>query len=400
MNVYDLIYMEASAPCDNHTEQLKSFRKIICEMMSDLIRTFPELETNLDNDLYILWKYSDYENNVVDISVDKIFKYCESIFPARFFDILYQNEDMFINPDYNLMFLPGINYRTLMTENITETTRKTIWKYLQLLLFSTVSNATNGESFGDTSDIFKAINEDEFKKKLEDTLNGMKDMFNTKDASGTDAKPADIPTAESIHQHVSEMMGGKLGTLAKEIAEETASELNLDLENATSVTDVFSKLLKDPTKLMKMVKNVGTKLDSKLKSGNIKESELLEEASELMRKMKEMPGMENIQEMLGKMGLGNKGKLNQSAMQSHMERTIKLAKQKERMQSRVGKNLPTKMSSITPEELLSAEVAADNAKKALLKELVQEESVFRIGPIAERSSATSGKKKKKGGRKK
>ena len=113
-----------------------------------------------------------------------------------------------------------------------------------------------------------------------------------------------------------------------------------------------------------------------------------------------MPGMENIQEMLGKMGLGNKGKLNQSAMQSHMERTIKLAKQKERMQSRVGKNLPTKMSSITPEELLSAEVAADNAKKALLKELVQEESVFRIGPIAERSSATSGKKKKKGGRKK
>ena len=391
--------MEDLPPQNIRTDHMNSFRKIICDMMTDLIRTFPELETNLDDDLRVLWKYSDYENNIVDISADKIFKYCESIFPVRFFDILYQNEDMFINADYNLMFLPGINYRTLMTENITETTRKTIWKYLQLLLFSTVSNATNGESFGDTSDMFKAINEDDFKKKLEDTLNGMKDIFTAKDDGCSTTKPSDMPTAESIHQHVSEMMEGKLGALAKEIAEETAADLNLDLENATSVTDIFSKLLKDPAKLMSMVKNVGSKLDSKIKSGNIKESELLEEASELMKKMKEMPGMENIQEMLSKMGLGSKGKINHSAMQSHMERTIKLAKQKERMQSRVGKNHLTKMTAITPEELLSAELAADNVKKTLLNELVQEESIFRNGPAAERSSATTGRKKKRGKKK-
>lgn len=397
--MFIIVIMENSLPQNKRTDHMNSFRKIICDMMTDLIRTFPELENNLDSDLHILWKYSDYENNIVDISVDKIFKYCESIFPVRFFDILYQNEDMFNNDDYNLMFLPGINYRTLMTENITENTRKTIWKYLQLLLFSTVSNVTNGESFGDTSDMFKAINEDDFKKKLEDTLNGMKDIFTAKDASGADAKPSDIPTAESIHQHVSEMMEGKLGALAKEIAEETAADLNLNLENATSVTDIFSKLLKDPTKLMSMVKNVGSKLDSKIKSGNIKESELLEEASELMKKMKEMPGMENIQEMLSKMGLGSKGKINHSAMQSHMERTIKLAKQKERMQSRVGKNLLTKMPTITPEELITAELAADNVKKTLLNELVQEESIFRNGPVAERSSATTGRKKKKGKKK-
>ena len=35
-----------------------------------------------------------------------------------------------------------------------------------------------------------------------------------------------------------------------------------------------------------MVKNVGSKLDEKLKSGEIKESELMKEASELMEKMK------------------------------------------------------------------------------------------------------------------
>ena len=45
------------------------------------------------------------------------------------------------------------------------------------------------------------------------------------------------------------MLDGKLGQLAKEIAEETASELELDMENVTDMKDVFGKLLKNPTKL-------------------------------------------------------------------------------------------------------------------------------------------------------
>ena len=37
---------------------------------------------------------------------------------------------------------------------------------------------------------------------------------------------------------------------------------------------------------MGMVKKVGSKLDEKLKSGEINESELMKEASDLMKKMK------------------------------------------------------------------------------------------------------------------
>ena len=60
---------------------------------------------------------------------------------------------------------------------------------------------------------------------------------------------------------------------------------------------------------MGLVKKVGSKLDTKLKSGQIDEKELMSEASELMRKMKDMPGMGNMEEMLKKMnipGLGGK----------------------------------------------------------------------------------------------
>ena len=52
-----------------------------------------------------------------------------------------------------------------------------------------------------------------------------------------------------------------------------------------------------------MVKKVGSKLDSKLKSGEIKESELMQEASDLMEKMKNMPGMKNMDKILSQMGL-------------------------------------------------------------------------------------------------
>ena len=84
-----------------------------------------------------------------------------------------------------------------------------------------------------------------------------------------------LPNAEELHEHISGMMEGKLGCLAKEIAEETANELNIDAENAESVNDVFKQLFKNPTKLMDLVKNVGSKLDTKIKSGRYKRSRII-----------------------------------------------------------------------------------------------------------------------------
>ena len=62
-----------------------------------------------------------------------------------------------------------------MEEEISDNTRKTIWKYLQLILFS-VSSLKNRSDFGDTEKLFEAIDEDEM-KKLEETMKEMSDMF-------------------------------------------------------------------------------------------------------------------------------------------------------------------------------------------------------------------------------
>ena len=212
---------------------------------------------------------------------------------------------------------------------------------MQLILFSIVGSLENKDAFGETSKLFEAINEDDFKSKLEETLNGMQDIFKEKvekDENAGQENFQGMPNANDIHGHISGMMNGKLGDLAKEIAEETAADLDMDLGEETNVQDVFQKLFKNPGKLMSLVKNVGSKLESRMKTGEIKESELIAEAGEIINKMKNMPGMGNFQEMLGKMGMGGlakSGKLDLNAMELKLNQTMKMAKMKERMKQKL-----------------------------------------------------------------
>ena len=304
----------------------EEFKNLIKDFINDILITFPEYKNELE--IYNL------ENNE---DIEKLFNYCSKVYPERFFDILYKNEEMFQDLSRNTMFLPNIDFKVIWNENISDNTRQTIWKYLQLILFS-ISSSINGlDSFGDTAKLFEAINEDDFKQKLEETINSMSDMFDFSNNNMNDISnlnQSDLPNPDDIHNHINKLLDGKLGRLAAEIAEETAKDLDLDLSNNSNVNQVFESLFKNPGKLMKMVKNVGSKLDEKLKSGEIKESEIMKEASELMSKMNNMEGMKNMNKLFTQMGIpgmGGKNKINVNAMQSQLKQNMKQSKQKERM---------------------------------------------------------------------
>ena len=320
----------------------EEFAKIIKDFVTDILTTFPELEENLDKNLVII-KDNDLEiirtNHTDELTV--LHNHCKKVFPERFFDILYQNEDIFkLDSDTNTEFLPGVDIKKLWHQDISEKTRTVIWKYLQLLLFITANNLGDNETnmFGNAADLFSAINEDELKNKLEETLGDMHKFF---DQSGNDVdfdlSGVNLPDAEEMHEHINDMMGGKIGLLAKEIAEEVSGDLNIDPENISSTDDVFKKLLKDPSKLMNLVKSIGGKLEDKIKSGDIKQSELLEEASDVMKKMKNMPGMKNMESLFKNMGMPmppgmqGGGKVNMGAMENKLNSNLKQAKMRERM---------------------------------------------------------------------
>merc|ERR1711871_58544 len=134
-------------------------------------------------------------------------------------------------------------------------------------------------------------------------MEGFKDMENNmfNDASNNFKN---VPNPDDLQEHLKSLMDGKIGQLAQEIANDTAKDLDIDPENISNVNDVFAKLFKNPGKLMGMIKKVSSKLDEKLKSGELKETELMKEASELVEKMKNTPGMKNMENMLNKMGMG------------------------------------------------------------------------------------------------
>ena len=153
---------------------------------------------------------------------------------------------------------------------------------------------------------------------------------------------------------------------------------------------------------MDLIKNVGSKLDEKIKSGEIKESELIEEASDLLKNMKDMPGMGNIQSMLGKMGgggmpnMGGKNsKINVGAMQAQMQQNLRKAKMRERLQAKQKKTEDT-----------NQQMHPDEQKETQNKEPIKE-YVFSKGEKVERSMRNTGpvnnkknKKKKKKNKKK
>ena len=249
-----------------------------------------------------------------------------------------------------------------------------MWKYLQLVLFSVIGSVHNSADLGDTAKLFEAINEDELKDKLSETLGNMQTMFNSfsKGSSNEEHQNGEedqetndeqdqgtndsnnekgIPNAEDIHKHINSMMDGKLGKLAMELAQETAEELDLDIDDTKDAKDVFQKLFKNPGKLMNMVKNIGGKIETKIKSGEIKESELMSEGMDLLNQMKNMPGMGDMSKIFSQMGipgLGKNTKVNMGAMEAQMNKNMKMAKMKERMRAKSDAKEATSAHPVEP----------------------------------------------------
>ena len=301
----------------------EKFRSVINDFAKDLSTTFPEYA--------FLWaKWSDQETEHAEY--DRLFQYTMTIFPERFFDILYQNADIFkVDSEINTHFLPNVDFKILYhCDGITESSRESLWKYLQVILFTVIGAMKDKTNFGDSMNLFEGIDETELQEKLKDVMGNLGSMFENmespkddseqdqdQDQDQEDAKPFNpknffgkggIPNPEDIHDHLKTLFDGKIGKLAKELAEEISGDFaeafGEDMNNMKSTTDVFSKLMKNPEKISGLVKTVGDKLKTKMANGEISKDDLMSEAGELMKKMKEMGGAENFASMFKNMAKG------------------------------------------------------------------------------------------------
>lgn len=376
------------------------FQTIIRDFAKDLTTTFPEYS--------ILWKKWT-EDTVPETDIDRLFKYCTQVYPERFFDILYQNDDMFKeDSEINTRFLPAVEFRLLYNcAGVTETTQAAIWKYLQLILMNVVNSVRDKAMFKDAADIFEGVDENALQEKLNKTLEEIGDFFrnigdgdkdkdkdNTGETPSTDStsapnmedfmktfadmgsgssssntsEPGEMPNANDLHEHLKGLFDGKIGSLAKELAEEISHDVEhlfsdggsagVDPTDIRSTGDLINKLIKNPKKIMSLMKTISGKLQTKMKSGEISEEEIMKEAGELMGKMKGMKGMGAMNDMFKNLakGMGGNGaNINVGALQ----RMQKQMAAKERMRAKME--------------------ATANAKKHIEKTNDPARSVFRIG---------------------
>ena len=281
------------------TEQPEKNKFVLKEFIDDLTQTFPEYKEQL---------LTHREVNITEF-IDLNGK----IYAENFFDILYKNEKIFVD-DVNSCYLPNVNFSDLWNSDITTKTKETIWKYLQLITFSIISKTDDNTSFMENIENFDNLNFNDLSEQIDNTINNM---------SGNN-----LPDSNKINDAMKGILGGKLGDLAKEIVDE--SNTNIKSE------DDLNSLMKDPTKLMSLVKNVGEKLDTKIKNGDINENELMSEATDLLGKMNDIPGFGSIKDMMTNLGL-NMNNINTSASENKMKQQTSKNKTKKNLQNKLKK---------------------------------------------------------------
>lgn len=365
---------------DKIPDMPEKFPDVIRDFLADLTNTFPEYVY-----LWGCWQ-------VPDADISQLYHYCLTVYPERFFDILYQNDEIFLPTcENNTMFLPNVEFKMLFsTPDISDHTKQALWKYLQLILVTIMGSIQTSASFGDTASLFEGIDEAELQQKLAETIGGLSDFFkgaSTEDApmneeefvkgfensmpemekafeqmfesmppqqeTGGESEEKEntfhfdkdsMPNVEDIHGHIKGLFDGKIGSLAKELAEEMSGDVMNMFDDGTgevkSTSDILKKMMRNPKQIMELVKKIGSKLDAKMKSGNISQEEIMKEAGDLMSKMKGMGNgkdfqnmMQNMMKQMGPMmGAAGKGaKFDMGKMNNMMKENAN----KERMRTKL-----------------------------------------------------------------
>lgn len=389
----------------------EEFRSSITDFAKDLVTTFPEYTNFLEK-----WTQAE----TTDEEFQKLFEYCLKVYPERFFDILNQDVSLFSEEStLNVSFFPGLNFKMIYNcEGVSDKTRETIWKYLQVILLILVKSMQDKMNFGEAMDIFNKIDVSELQGQLENAMSNISKFFedfeteetqettsNTeeatdsnepKDTSQEQPRKRNIPNMDDIRDNLQFLFNGKIGKLAKELADDMGNDLAASfgegLDNVNSTADVLSALMKNPEKMGDVVKTVKDKLANKMESGDITKDELVKEASEMMTKMQGlgenlggMGGMGDLfKDMAKSMGMNiPKGaRLNTGAMKEAEKR----ASLKERLKARA---LAKKQEEVVKQ--LEAEAVRIQREKEYQKFMEEnpdfEKSVFSLDGDKQEKSA-------------
>jgi hypothetical protein len=319
------------------------FKTQFCNFVEDTIRSVPEYEDRgylILEDINERGNINKYRNHFLTTVKDNSER------------ITNQDESLFLEDD--LLLISNMSLKNYWGE-FSDNTKGTIWKYIQILMLCAhVENATrelrgNVEVENETietddneanagagadskpapSNIGEIPSFEGFSDFLEKDMNSdmMKKMINNLKKSAGTTKQND--------EFMKDIMGSKIGGLAKEIAESIGTEdlaksLGIDEKTKENPMEIFKKFTskEGSKKMMSMMSKIGNTLQEKMSSGELNPQDLVQEAMGMMGKIGKNPMMKGIQSLLQREGRRNQ--VAQRLRRKYDERQRQLAAEQER----------------------------------------------------------------------
>lgn len=302
------------------------FTKVMTSFIYELKNTFPEYTSILDK-----WC----------IDMDKLFIFCKKKYSKCHKDILNKNVNIFNESSkIDTEFLPHIHFKNLWQyEDLSPSNKEVIWGYLKLIVLSLkvedYEDINLNDAFDSVQELFKNIAKD---PTDQDSGNSpeITDILDNIDISS-------LPEHSECHQDpilhkpinkespidlLNNIFGGTLGNIAKDIASEMTDDLQV--EDNTSIEDAMKNIFNNPSKIASLFKSVSDKLDSKMSAGDINNSDLLAETTNIMNQLKNIPGLNNLNKMFSD--------LDQIEKNPKFKQKAKEEKIKERLRNKVNKS--------------------------------------------------------------
>jgi len=313
-----------------------NFLDVMREFIPDFLSEFPSYETILHPGINAIVQYKDntFPESVIE-DVLNVYNYSKTHLPRHFVDIINDDTSFLLseNPNVTSELIIGIDFKTIWIDKSTSNnTKSIIMNYLKMFLLSLLSDIEDKCMFGD-KDIFENMASSEFQDRMHTMIEDLEGYFKDKD------KTPNIPKPEKIEEQMNTILNGTIGKMAKEIAEETLQDITTDISLNKNNPELLKHILNDPSKIMNLTSKIGKKLDAKIKNGDIKDNELMQEASNIMETMTNIPGMEIMQDMVFKMFNSDHVKKNK------MHQDMKTASTKERMLQKLKQRQADKASN-------------------------------------------------------
>ena len=263
---------------------IKLFNECLKEFFEELKQVFPEFKQKIDD----IYTFDNIENNN---------KYLKFFYKnaKKYSDLISTKNEMLFSE--GIVLLKGIDFNFIWNSNISDGTKDSIWKYIQLLY----------------SRAHICLNEEKSKKTAKDVLNKKIDYSKLTEEEKAFASILDKINFENIDDNeeqeengdnsndllnnlfgnlgenfmnenfAEELMGTEIGKLAEEIAGEVNPEdINInDLlsgitgNNKTGNADNFNNL----------IGNITNKVVSKLQNSNVNEDKITTEANDIINKL-------------------------------------------------------------------------------------------------------------------